>query len=696
MKQTNLNRCRKKTGIHLISKIVFLSFLFISNGLSAQHFINPDLKIADGKPVNKKANGFKGIWYMNQPSHNEYAYKYSGGMAVYPANHRPFAVYSKKAGKTFFCFGGTNKENSTLLHSVSYFDHKTDKVANPTIVLDKGVTDAHDNPVISIDDNGYIWIFSTAHGAWRPSYISRSTQPYSIDSFELVNPTEMVNGKEVPFTNFSYFQVYHIKGKGFIALFTKYIKNRRVIGFSTSADGVKWNEWKQIANFGEGHYQVSDCSNGKIGVAFDYHPKGKGLNWRTNLQYLETSDFGQSWQTESGKTVPLPLTEIQNPALIHDFEKEKLNCYLSDIQLDKKGNPAILIITSKGYNPGPENGPRNWHLFTYGGNGWNDSQVTSSDNNYDMGSVYIESARSWKIIAPSADGPQAYNTGGEVVMWKSSDKGKSWTIEKHLTQNSPRNHCYVRRPLNAHPDFYGIWADGHGRKPSESYLYFCNKKGEVFVLPRELADSLCTPERKANIPFSDVRSKAGDLKHWPEGKSPEAIGKRVVEKFLNTPHPRYGNTHPTTPPSQITYPDVCTWLGGMWFAETTKNDQLFQRFEDRFAPLFDKDQHLQPHPNHVDNNVFGSIPLELYMRTGDKKYLDLGSRYADSQWTLPGNANEPQKKWTDQGYSWGRGNGWMAVGMAELLRILPKDNADRPVSWATCTDRLPCSGGQRL
>jgi unsaturated rhamnogalacturonyl hydrolase len=28
-------------------------------------------------------------------------------------------------------------------------------------------------------------------------------------------------------------------------------------------------------------------------------------------------------------------------------------------------------------------------------------------------------------------------------------------------------------------------------------------------------------------------------------------------------------------------------------------------------------------------------------------------------------------------YSWGRGNGWMAVGMAELLRILPKDNPDR-------------------
>jgi hypothetical protein len=473
-----------------------LGFLIFSNEILAQPIPNPDVKISDGKLVNEKANGFRGIWYMNQPSNNEYVYKYSGGMAVYPANHRPFAVYSEKANKTFFCFGGTDDKNSTLLHSVSYFDHRTGQVANPTIVLDKGVTDAHDNPVISMDDQGHIWIFSTSHGDWRPSYISRSTQPYSIDSFELVNPTEMVDGKEVPFKNFSYFQVYHIKKKGFIALFTKYIKNRRVIGFNTSADGVKWNEWKQIANFGEGHYQVSNCADGKIGVVFDYHPKGKGLNWRTNLQYLETKDFGESWQIASGETVRLPLTEIHNPALIHDFEKEKLNCYLSDIQLDKKGNPAILIITSKGYNPGPENGPRNWYLFTYSKDGWNDSQVTTSDNNYDMGSVYLESNRSWKIIAPSADGPQAYNTGGEVIMWKSSDKGKTWIIEKQLTQNSPRNHCYVRRPVEAHPDFYGIWADGHGRKPSESYLYICNKKGEVFVLPRETTKVMITPEKK--------------------------------------------------------------------------------------------------------------------------------------------------------------------------------------------------------
>lgn len=235
----------------------------------------------------------------------------------------------------------------------------------------------------------------------------------------------------------------------------------------------------------------------------------------------------------------------------------------------------------------------------------------------------------------------------------------------------------------------------------------------------------------------NAKSKEYDLKHWPNGKSPLEIGTRIAEKFLKTAHSKYGNTHSATPPTQITYPDVCTWLGGMWFAEVTKNDALFNRFEGRFTPLFDGEANLLPKPNHVDNNVFGSVPLELYLKTKQQKYLDLGLKYADTQWTLPEDAKSEQKDFASQGYSWqtriwiddmfmitavqaqayratgdlkyidraakemvlyldkiqlanglfyhspdapfswGRGNGWMAVGMAEILRILPNDNPNR-------------------
>jgi rhamnogalacturonyl hydrolase YesR len=237
--------------------------------------------------------------------------------------------------------------------------------------------------------------------------------------------------------------------------------------------------------------------------------------------------------------------------------------------------------------------------------------------------------------------------------------------------------------------------------------------------------------------YSCAQPQSYDLKTWPKGSSPSEIGTRIAEKFLKTPHSRYGNTHPDTPPTQITYPDVCTWLGGMWFANVTKNDNLFKQFESRFTPLFDTQKNLLPKPNHVDNNVFGSLPLELYLKTKNQKYLDLGLLYADTQWKLPENATPEQKSWSDQGYtwqtriwiddmfmittvqaqayratgdrkyidraakemvyyldtiqlenglfyhspeahfSWGRGNGWMAAGMAEILTNLPKDNPNK-------------------
>ncbi len=436
--------------------------------------------------IANKANGFKGIWYMDQPSNDEYVYKYSGGMGTYCAKHRPFAIYSEEANKTFFCFGGTDDENSTLFHNVSYFDHATGEVANPTIILDKKTIDAHDNPVISMDNYGYIYIFSTSHGTSRRSYISKSKKPYDISEFRLLNPTEKVDGKDVPFNNFSYFQVWFEKGKGFIALFTKYNnKGHRVIGYNTSVDGEKWGEWKVIAHMDLGHYQVSGEQNGKVAVAFNYHPNGKGLNYRTNLYYLETLDWGETWQTAKGESVELPLTEYQSPALIYDYKKEGLNCYMKDINFDKDGNPIIMIVSSKGYQSGPLNNPRTWEVFTFN-NKWQKNTVTISDNNYDSGSIYVENGGAWKVVGPTITGPQAYNPGGEILMWNSSNQGASWQLEKQLTWNSTMNHNYLRRPVNVHPDFYGIWADGHGRQPSESAIYFCNKNGDVFKLPREM------------------------------------------------------------------------------------------------------------------------------------------------------------------------------------------------------------------
>ena len=483
---------------------VAVALLFFSITGIAQNRANDKKIYGKAKLLNKQANGFNGIWYMIAGAGsagqvtNKYKYKYSGGLGTYPSNHYPFSVYAPEVDKTFFCYGGTDEGGKTLIHTVSYFDHKTGEVARPVMVVDKATNDAHDNPVIQIDKDGYIWLFSTSHGVSRPSFIHKSVKPYDIAAFERVAATKIVNGKKVPMDNFSYLQIYYTKEEGFLGLFTRYEKEGgRVIKYMSSPDGVEWSEWKDLSRLGVGQYQTSGNRDKLVGTAFNYHPKRRvrgGLDFRTNLYYLHSTDFGKTWQSVDGKPVELPLREVKNAALVHDYDSEERNVYISDVNFDEKGNPVILYVTSKGPQPGPEDGPREWHTAHWTGKKWKIRGFSSANNNYDMGSIYIEKGK-WFIVAPTTVGPQDFNTGGEMVLWQSSNKGKKWKRVKQLTVNSKYNHTYARRPVRVHPDFYALWADGHGRQPSESRFYFSDKAGNVYRLPQEMNTPFVKPEK---------------------------------------------------------------------------------------------------------------------------------------------------------------------------------------------------------
>lgn len=215
-----------------------------------------------------------------------------------------------------------------------------------------------------------------------------------------------------------------------------------------------------------------------------------------------------------------------------------------------------------------------------------------------------------------------------------------------------------------------------------------------------------------------------------------SIGKKVAEQFLASPHGMYN----TNDKQHIPYFEVCTWYGALRFAKESNNSELIQKLEQRFEPLFTTEAPLLPEPDHVDFNVFGALALELYLQTKDNKYKALGLPYADTQWNIPSDSilTEQALKYHEQGYTWqtrlwiddmymitlvqaqayrvtgdkqyinraakemvfyleklqqanglfyhaasspffwGRGNGWMAAGMTELLCALPANNPDRP------------------
>ena len=435
---------------------------------------------------NKRANGYKGIWYTIEQS-SEYGYKYSGGLGTYTADHIPVAIYAPEVDKTFFLYGGTTNANERhLLIMISYYDHKKKVVPRPVIVCDKnGVDDPHDNGSLAIDSEGYIWVFVSGRNVSRLGTIYKSTRPYDIENFEKIHETVM-----------TYPQPWWIEKKGFIHLFTKYTAPEtrgRELYWSTSPDGKHWAPDQKLAGI-EGHYQISNVWNGKLVTAFNFHPTGSA-DTRTNIYMLQTNDMGKSWETVNGQKVETPLTEIQNPALVYDCQNEGKLVYLNDINFDKAGNPVILAIVSRHFQPGPQGNPHEWMVFHWNGHEWEQHKICESTHNYDMGSLYTE-GDTWTVIGPTEPGPQYYGTGGEMALWTSRDEGKTWERKRLITYGSSYNQSYARRPVNAQPDFYAFWADGHADEMSESHLYFTNRAGnKVWELPYDMNTEYASPKR---------------------------------------------------------------------------------------------------------------------------------------------------------------------------------------------------------
>ncbi len=215
-----------------------------------------------------------------------------------------------------------------------------------------------------------------------------------------------------------------------------------------------------------------------------------------------------------------------------------------------------------------------------------------------------------------------------------------------------------------------------------------------------------------------------EFSKWPAGTSPQEIGKRVAKRFTSLPHSL--STGEARQP-YINYPESVTWYGALTFAQLSGDKDLSSRLIQRFDPLLDTDSKLIPEPKHVDLTVFGAVPLEIYIETRQQKYLDLGRALADKQWAdpTPDGLTAQTRYWIDDMYMitlvqvqtyratgdpkyldraalemsayldklqqpnglfyhapdapffWGRGNGWVAVGMTELLRSLPQSHPRR-------------------
>ncbi len=173
----------------------------------------------------------------------------------------------------------------------------------------------------------------------------------------------------------------------------------------------------------------------RVATAFNYHPPKGGLNARTNLYYLETTDGGNDLAQRRGRyRHHADPEEVQNPALVHDYESEGLLVYLKQVQFDAEGHPVIVFLTSGGWAPGPANGPHTWRLAN--GTAKRGELATSPPRTTTTTSVRcISTIRPRGNSSPHRSGTAALWHRRAMVVWSSRDAGQTWQRAKTLTHD---------------------------------------------------------------------------------------------------------------------------------------------------------------------------------------------------------------------------------------------------------------------
>jgi len=208
--------------------------------------------------------------------------------------------------------------------------------------------------------------------------------------------------------------------------------------------------------------------------------------------------------------------------------------------------------------------------------------------------------------------------------------------------------------------------------------------------------------------------------NWPEGRSPQDVGKRLADHFVTSPHQYTATIH---------YSEVSSWYGALTYAQLTHDNALRDALIKKYEPLMPggAEANRIPQRHHVDDSIFGIISLEIAIQTKDPKQLEIGKGWADRQWENPqaDGLSAETRYWIDDMYMltilqleayratgdkkyldrdanemvsyldklqqpsglffhapdvpfyWGRGDGWVAAGMAEMLRTLPEDHPQR-------------------
>ena len=201
--------------------------------------------------------------------------------------------------------------------------------------------------------------------------------------------------------------------------------------------------------------------------------------------------------------------------------------------------------------------------------------------------------------------------------------------------------------------------------------------------------------------------------------SPETVSQKIIRDLLSR-----GDfmMYDTKEVKAVHYAEVATAYGAAEIAGFQGDTSTINRMVDRYMKVIDDS--IINTANHVDANVYGVLPLELYKHTGNMIFYNQGIAFANDQWndTTSDGLTSQTRYWIDDvwmigslqvqafrvtknplylnraakeinsylvklqepnglfhhgpdaPFFWGRGNGWVAAGLAELISELPETN----------------------
>ena len=119
---------------------------------------------------------------------------------------------------------------------------------------------------------------------------------------------------------------------------------------------------------------------------------------------------------------------------------------------------------------------------------------------------------------------------------------------------------------------------------------------------------------------------------WPAGAEPKDVGARIVKQFMSTEPEGYqakGFTGGNYGGGKyVVYSVASLWVNALEYASLIKDADLQRKLTSRLHPFYPggAKQDKVTKPRHVDFNIFGAVPREVAILTGDRRALTMGLR----------------------------------------------------------------------